>query len=216
MINESISELGGQDVVGEDLSSSVVTICERLHTLEEECETLNGTRDALNNSIVQTKKDLKDALLQNEELQVSLKEKTQQVDVLNRKQKELQGIVANIRGRTKDLEDEKLRQVSYLEKENLHVLEENKELKKAVRDMKTRSKAKSLEIHDDPTEELTSILPTSSSLDKENIVNGSTNTKGVDRSVQKIQKRRVGLSAGLGAAGVGEGNDENTQECTQS
>ena len=210
MINETISELGGRNIADNDLSASVVTLCERLHTLEEECDSLNETKDALQNSVNQTRANLNEATIKKLEFKEELNISRQQVIDLNRKQKKLQNIAENVKGCTKDLEEEKNRQVSYLEKENLHILEENKKLTKEVRTLKTRSKAAALDIHDEPTEDLGSILSMTRSFnDKENRVNGSVNSP--KPMVETLSKPRVGLGSG-----EGEIHDDNSQECNQS
>lgn len=210
MINETMTELGGHCMAGNDLSSSVVTICERLHTLEEECDALNEAKDHLQRDINQTKIELKDVTLKKEEIEEELKTTRQHISDLNRKQKKLQEITDNVRGRTKDFEDEKNRQVSYLEKENLQILEENKKLKKEMRTLKTRSKAAAIGIKDEPTEDLGSILSTNNPLsDKENIVNNAMTLQKPMASSSK--QHRVGLGSG-----EGDMTEENTQECQPS
>ena len=210
MIKETIADSNFEEVNDKDLSAAVVDLCERFHTLEEECNALSDAKSSLQETLTQTKDNLREVAKQKAEIKEDLKATKEEVVALSQKQKEFQEISENVKGSAKDLEDEKNRQVSFLEKENLHILEENKKLKKQVRVFKTQSKAASLTIQDEHTEDLGSILSTLASQDKENIVNGSIKSP-FPTTAKVLSKARVGLGSG-----EGDIDDDNTQECQQS
>jgi len=209
MIKETTSDSDFQDGIDKDLGASVVNLCERLHALEEECDMLSTTKDALQTTITETKEQLDEVAKEKSDIREKLKDARREVVALNEKRKQIQEIAENVKGTAKDLEYEKNRQVAYLEKENLHILEENKKLKKEVRSLKTEKKAAALVIQDEPTEDLGSMLSmTLSSQDKENTVNQSMQSA---KPMTKAVKSQVGLGSG-----EGDINDECTQECQTS
>ena len=210
MIKETVADSNFQEVGDKDLSAAVVELCERYHTVEEECNAMSDAKTALHNTLLQAKSQLNEVTNENIKLEEDLEVTKKEVVALSQRQSQFQEIAENVKGSAKDLEEEKNRQVSYLEKENLHILEENKTLKKQVRALKSHSKASKLTVQDEPTEDLGSILSTLNSQDKENNLNGSI--KSPYRATTKTSsKTRVGLGSG-----EGEINDDNTQECQQS
>ena len=171
---------------------------------------MSDAKTALHDTLLQTKLQLNEVVKEKLILEEDLEVTKEEVVALSQRQRQFQEIAENVKGSAKDLEEEKNRQVSYLEKENLHILEENKTLKKQVRALKTHSKASKLTVEDEPTEDLGSILSTLNSQDKENNLNGII--KSPYRATTKTSsKTRVGLGSG-----EGEMNDDNTQECQQS
>ena len=210
MIKETVTDSNFQEVEDKDLSAAVVELCERYHTVEEECNAMSDAKTALHDTLLQTKLQLNEVVKEKLILEEDLEVTKEEVVALSQRQRQFQEIAENVKGSAKDLEEEKNRQVSYLEKENLHILEENKTLKKQVRALKTHSKASKLTVEDEPTEDLGSILSTLNSQDKENNLNGII--KSPYRATTKTSsKTRVGLGSG-----EGEMNDDNTQECQQS
>jgi len=210
MIKETVADSNFEQINNKDLSAAVVGLCERYHTLEEECNALSDAKLSLQKTLTQTKDNLREVAKEKVEINEDLRSTKEEVVTLSKRQKQFQEISENVKGSAKDLEDEKNRQVSYLEKENLHILEENKKLKKQVRTFKTQTKATSLTIQDEPTEDLGSILSTLASQDKENIVNGSIKSP-YSAAANTLSKSRVGLGSG-----EGEIDEDNTQECQQS
>ena len=144
MIRETISELDCNNSGDNDLGSSVVSICERLHTLEEECDSLNEAKHSLQRSIAETENVLNETAKSKVEIEDKLEISKQEVKALSKIKKQLEHITENLKGSSKDVEDEKNRQVAYLEKENLSIIEENKKLKNEVRTMRAKNKAVSL------------------------------------------------------------------------
>lgn len=214
MIRETISELDCNNSGDNDLGSSVVSICERLHTLEEECDSLNEAKHSLQRSIAETENVLNETAKSKVEIEDKLEISKQEVKALSKIKKQLEHITENLKGSSKDVEDEKNRQVAYLEKENLSIIEENKKLKNEVRTMRAKNKAVSLGLKEsERTEELGSILSMTSNnshYDKENAVNGL-----IKSSRKSLAKAEPNKPAGLGS-GEGETHDDNTQECQQS
>jgi chromosome segregation ATPase len=203
---QAIYEILNDDIQScdsKDICVVVSALCDRLRKLEEECVTYSTVKNSLEDALEETKKKLDDAELQKIELDKTLKKAKEEVSSLSLKQKQFQQIAQNVKCSAKDLEDEKNRQVSYLEKENLQILEENRKLKQELRSLKSRSKSSVSTFQEDPTEDLGSILSNFAAHDKENHHNG------IKESATAVTK------FGLGS-GEGELNDDNTQECQQS
>ena len=211
IIKENISDSDSQQGYEKDVKASVVSLCERLNALEEEYDSLNAEKSALLLTLSAAQGSLEKARDEKAKIKDKFDTANQEIAILNNKQKQLQDIAEVVRDSAKDLEEEKNRQVSYLEKENLHILEENKKLKKDLRTLKTQRKAVALAVDDEKTEDLGSILSLArSSNDKENTVNNSS-VKSLKANVTAVSKSRVGLGSG-----EGEADDENTQECQTS
>merc|ERR1712238_210790 len=133
----------------------------------------------------------------------------------NKKKENLQQIIESVKTSANELEFEKNRQVSYLEKENLHLHEELKKEKKQSRALKNKQKTSKFD-DDDETADLGSILSSHATDDKENNENmsgrKSFKSKSPMSSGTRLSSRPM---AGLGS-GEGEVDDENTTECQQS
>jgi chromosome segregation ATPase len=198
-----------QSGTNNSMSAAVTALCERLHMLEEERAELLESKQNLHEALEESTKKLHEVAMQKTKLEETLNDAREEVSNLNLKQKQFQQIAENVKSSAKDLEEEKNRQVSYLEKENLQILEENRKLKQELRSLKTHSKPALSAFQEEPTEDLGSILSNFTYQDKEN------NENGVRKSTAHIKQSNAKARVGLGS-GEGEVNEDNTQECHQS
>ena len=209
--------------VDEDLGGAITSLCERLKSLEDELECLMNvkqdlshtamklelaeeSRFALQISLEEMKEKVKLSSEEKQKLTNQLKSVNEEVCKLKEKLEKLQQISASVQGSASELEAEKNRQVSYLEKENLQFLAEVKQLKQEIRKLKSERKISSIAAADDePTEDL-GFLSKFVSNDKENNPN------------QILTAEKSTLSKPRYELGAGEGdlNDDNTQECHTS
>lgn len=230
MIKSTLSE---SDIQDEDLSGHVVLLCERLNTLEEECESLSELqgeallletrlkqiekeRSSLEVSLTETKEKLVELSKDRANLEDELSSSKLEAMKANKKKEELQQIIEGVKTSANELEFEKNRQVSYLEKENLHLHEELKKEKKQSRALKNKQKTSKFD-DDEETADLGSILTLPHAIhDKENNENmsgrKSFKSKSPMSSGTRLSSRPM---TGLGS-GEGEADDENTTECKQS
>ena len=223
LIKSTIDNDNLGSMADEDLGEAITALCERLKLLEDEVECLMGVKEELSQTemklklaeesrfVLQTSLDemqekIKYSSDEKENLAKQLKNVNEEVHKLKEKQEKLQQISASVQGSASELEAEKNRQVSYLERENLQFLAEVKQLKQEIRKLKSERKFSSVVATDDePTEDLGFISKLVSN-DKENNPNHN-----ISAEKSSIIKSRYGLGAG-----EGDINDDNTQECQTS
>jgi hypothetical protein len=192
------------------LSGAIAALCQRLHVLEKECDESLKLKQNAHETLEETRKRLHEVEAQKHEFEMAFNEAKKEVTNLNQKQKQFQQIAENVKCSAKDLEEEKNRQVSYLEKENLQILEENRKLKQELRSMNSHGNPSVSAFQEEPTEDLGSILSNFAlQEDKEN------NENGIRRPTAPMKQTNVKTRVGLGS-GEGELNEDNTQECHQS
>lgn len=228
------------DVFDGDISKTVVFLCDKLASLEEECESLSKAQNQASFYL----KEVDQLRESNGTLQSQISESRKKVDHLVRSEIGLKEALATLRGEQEELrsmtdaaqgnaesvENEKSRQFRYLEQENLHLMLDLKSVKKQLQNTKAELNMLRAKALDDDTTELGVVAarqaaapprskvapkgrPPSTPVDKENTVNVSaTGSSKARRAFGSIRKPR-------GTPGLGESfeqTEENTQECKQS
>jgi len=224
LIKSSIQE-DGKDMT-KDFNGAVVELCERLETLEEQCDALKQenitAKVSLENQLTKIKAALENETEMNRHLETKLKESEGKFLPLKQKYDTLQQLTEDMKRSADELEYEKNRQISYLESENLQCLGELKLKKKEIQSLKVE---RNTEIYDEPTEDIGSIISmklsslecdkeklSSLESDKENCPNVNTiMSPNRDAKLGSQTKRSIGLGSGEGVT-----NDEHTNECNQS
>jgi hypothetical protein len=112
------------------LSGAIAALCQRLHVLEKERAESLRLKQNVHETLEETRKKLHKVEVQKHEFERAFYEAKEEVTNLNQEQKQFRQIAENVKCSAKDLEEEKTRQVSCLEKENLQILEENRKLSK--------------------------------------------------------------------------------------
>ena len=225
-----------------DIPKSVVSLCDKLASLEEECETLSksGNQASFYLSEVEQLREL------NRSLQSQISDSSKRVDRLAQSEIELKESLTSLRleqdelrvradraqGTAESLENEKSRQVRYLEQENLQLMIDLKAIKKQLQKAKAELNMLRAKALDDDTMDISSVAPPapaqsrtkpkvkverappSTPVDKENnenaerIASAKSSRRGWGSSLKS--RRTPGLGESL------EHGEENTQECKQS
>ena len=141
----------------EDISSSILSVCERLQSVERECRDLSKYKE----KAISCTKELELLRCDNEKLEKNMTNMEENVEKLRtsetslisklnsaekhlndlRKQRnDLQKMVKNAKGNAADLQTEKGRQVRYLEQENLQLMQELKTAKRDLQKIKAKLK----------------------------------------------------------------------------
>ena len=171
-----ISSCNTEDIVGNSLEDTVASLCERLSSLEEECDALANSEnkaaeylanlDSLRQKYQNIEKQLQFYKETNDELSSShadckdsLKKAQEKIATLTKEHKSLQESHTNTKGSISDLQSEQRRQMQWLEKENLQLGDELKRTKKELLQTKTQlgSMQKSSFGSDEATEDLVGI-----------------------------------------------------------
>jgi DNA repair exonuclease SbcCD ATPase subunit len=168
-----VSSCNAEDIAGNNLEEMVTSICDRLTSIEEECDALAHSEDkasqylseldSLREKYDDIEKQLQFYKETNNELsnshadcQVDLKRAQNKISSLTNELKSLQESHTNAKGNMSDLQSEQRRQMQWLEKENLQLGDELKRTKKEL--VQTKSQLDS--VHkgsfgsDDQTEDL--------------------------------------------------------------
>jgi chromosome segregation ATPase len=220
------------DLNPDDISKSIVSLCDKVASLEEECDSLSkcdAKTSAFETDAEQLRQrnssmqiQLADLRKTTESMQRSETELVKELNTLRRQQEQLQRHAADAHISDKGLDAENTRKVRYLEKENLQLIKDLKAAKTKLQSVKAEMNVLRLRDSDDTTMEIHALKGRlASSFDMETASKKATekrwekeNTGNEVRSVEpKIEERRV-LAPGLGEAHAA--NDENTQECKQS
>ena len=157
-------------------------------------------------------KDVDKTLKQKVEVHSKLEE---EYKVLKEKYAKQKGVNASLRQSSEELEYEKNRQISYLEGENLKYLRELKESNKEIQSLKAQRNFISSEVHDEPTEDLGSIISMKLNGDKTSPEDSNKENCSVQVPSTLSQKRPTVSRVGLGA-GVNNKIDDDPGECKQS
>jgi uncharacterized protein (UPF0335 family) len=225
-----------------DISKSVVSLCDKLASLEEECESLSKSENQASfylNEVEQLRDN-------NSTLQSQISESRTRVDCLARSEIELKESLTSLRleqdelrvradraqGTAESLENEKSRQVRYLEQENLQLMIDLKAIKKQLQSAKAELNMLRAKALDDDTMDISGLAapaptqartktkvvaeraPPSTPMDKENsenvghIASAKSSKRGWGSSIKA--RRTPGLGESV------EQSEENTQECKQS
>jgi len=132
-----------------DISKAIVSLCDRLASLEEECDSLSKADNLASSHLVEVEK----LRAHNSSLQTQVSDSRKKVDRLLRSEIELKETIASLRheqdelhriadsarGTAENAESEKSRQVRYLEQENLQLMIDVKALKKQAKTLKNEN-----------------------------------------------------------------------------
>ena len=217
------------DLAQNDLGKAIVNLCDKVTSLEEECDSLSKSESRAS-SVVDEVGQLRE---QNRSLHSQLDESRKKTDRLQRAETEFKEELATLRreleklrrdatdSRTsaESIESQKTRQVKYLERENLQLMKDLKTAKKKLQSAKAEINALRLQDSDNTTMELSALkgrLASDVALDaKEELgdkESGANATKSPPPRASKSPPPRnaPGLGQALPSC------DDNTQECKQS
>ncbi|KAL3805856.1 hypothetical protein HJC23_007817 [Cyclotella cryptica] len=168
-----ISSCNLDDIVGNNLEEMVSSLCEKLASIEEECNALANSEDmaagylADLDSLREKYADLESQLqfykttydelsASHEDCKISLKRAQEKITALTKDKESLQASHISAKGNITELQSEQRRQMQWLEKENLQLGDELKRTRKEL--IQTRAELDSLHKgsfgNDEATEEL--------------------------------------------------------------
>jgi len=232
-----------RDVIDNDFSGAVVSLCDQLTSLEEECDALSSVEGKASSYLVEIEnfreeiKALQGIVNQLKSANADATEKLKKMETKNMQLREERNSLRN-RG---SAETEKPGQVKYLEQENLQLILDLKTTKKQLQSTQAKLEAFQMKALDsDDTDDFSVFtssrvsqgVPVSQSpftdisssvfADKENMMNRTplprpgkqTGIVGAQSSEKKLRPNNFQRPVGLGEAG--DLNDDNTQECRQS
>ncbi len=228
----------------DDLIAAFSTLYERLKNTEEECEALMTAEkkasgylmqiDRLqddNTSLERNMSRLQDRVSEliksNKELQNKLSDTNNVLKDSRDELSDFRSMAESAKGNVSELESEKNRQVSYLEQENLQLMNELKAKDKQISALMAEKTLNNMDSENDHTDDLNglscSLIKDKHFNDKENqdINNDSKNnyqTDSITRGKVHTRKNSEMIKPPKIKKGLGEGhiNDENTTECNQS
>jgi len=243
--------------VNKDFSGTIIQLCERLNALEEECDVLTQAEQKassclleldtqqeansnLQKNIIDTENERQLLLQKERETCRQLEDSKKQISIINEQCSKLKQIADSSQHNVTALEIEKTRQVTYLEKENLQLLEELNLKKKEVHKVMAERDMQQYGNNDDKSEEFSEMYSSfefngkhddkenrnHSQEDKKNtvkecgtIIQGNTALSDMknqlnisDTSICKPPSSIKPNRQGLGS-GEGLATDENTAEC---
>jgi centromeric protein E len=223
--NSVRNTLRSRKVNGTDTSSIadlVVTILDRVTSLEEECDSLSRSESQASSFLVEIENlrqfnrslqtqasEARQKLDQNSRMEVELKDQIRQL----RKQVEATQYEANgVQSSASGVERKLTRRIQHLEQENLQIMQDLKAKKAEVHHHKAeltglRTRVPAGSSHN------AKLPPASPAVSKENNHNRATDSKpprGSSTSTRKTRRRTPGLGEALAPS------EENTQECKTS
>lgn len=229
------------DVVDhDDIGKAIVTLCDNLASLEDECNQLAKSEDRASSSLI----EVSSLRAQMSSLKSQVFEFEQEISKLSRSKVEQEELIASLkvalqeqralgdhaRQNAERLEAEKCNQVRYLEQENLQLMVDLKDAKKQLH--KTKAELSILRAQCCASVEYSSARPVPTeeklSTNRENAgsnrpktpaKNGNQNGKENPVSSSKAVRATRSARGTRRAAGLGEAfaaSEENTQECKQS
>ena len=170
---EAISSCAVADVVGDSVVEMVVSLCEKLTSIEEECAALSSSEgkaaeyltelDSLHEKYSALERQLKsyeddDTMLTSAlaECKANLKKAQEKISALMKDNESLKSMAESAKGNISELQSERRRQMQYLENENLQLGDELKRAKRELAAAKSAVDAfqKDAFSNEEPTEEL--------------------------------------------------------------
>jgi len=215
------STLQDEDIskIDVNFSSCVIALCEKLNNLEEECEALVSAEKKNSTYLVEIdrlKENNETIKLKLEDISTQLSNVSDEKKRLRKKLDQFQRMAESARTDAAELEREKSRQISYLEKENLQLHGELRSTKKNLQKVRA---AKPLKFDDTGDQEEIGVSPNITENKENNIDNKSfSKTKKVKNEMSETKRKALDTiqnQTGLGTSN--SANDEgNTGECSQS
>lgn len=225
-----------------DIPKSVVSLCDKLASLEEECEALSKSENQASFYL----SEVEQLREHNSTLESQISDSRKRVDRLVRSEIELKESLTSLRleqdelrvradraqGTAESLENEKSRQVRYLEQENLQLMIDLKAIKKQLQNAKAELNMLRAKALDDDTMDTIGLPPPATTQARskpkvkvERAAPSTPHDKENNENVEHIasaKSSRRGWGSNLKTRrtpGLGESleqNEENTQECKQS
>lgn len=224
---------------GDDIPKAVVRVCDQLASLEETCNTLSKSENQASSFLL----EVESLRTHNSSLQGQIQEMRRKSDRLVRSEIQLKEQLASATARydeskavksseTRDADEEKTRQIRYLEQENLQLMKDLKGAKKQVQHLKAEANVLRQSTVRDASHnpDLASINSSDTRSkkrsrhttpnDKENGQVQNTRNSSFTKSSAKrgrtlpLSSRKERKTPGLGEAFAD--TPENTQECKQS
>ena len=144
---ENILQALGLTKSDDDIGKAVVTLCDKVASLEKECDSLAKSEnrssaalvesDQLREKISSLQTQVSDYQKKIDRLVRSEAKNKELVASLKREQQELRGLADRARGNVESLESEKCGQLRYLEQENLQLMVDLKATKKQLQHAKS-------------------------------------------------------------------------------
>ena len=226
------------DLEQNDLSRAIVSLCDKVTSLEEEYESLSKsesrapTSHAEMEELQQQNKSLlvqiDDSLKKSEGLEKSKIELANELEYLLSEREQLQRDAMEARASAESVESEKSRQVRYLERENIQLMTDLKAAKKQIQETRAEINVLRLQDSDDTTMEISALkgriaaaAHVGSSVKKKKRQHNESEKENGDNDfpIDAASKNEKVQQESRRAPGLGEAlelNEESTQECNQS
>lgn len=222
-----------------DIEKAIVTLCDKLASLEEECDTLAKSQnralldrdevDKLRSQNLVLTSQVTDFQKKIGKLVTSKAKEEEAVASLRVELQELRSLADRARGNAESLETEKIGQLRYLEQENLQLMVDLKAAKKQLNN--TKAELSMLRLQSvDPVVLVPAVAAVEEKLpsgrektgskrprtpaNKENSKNDTNNPASAKAARTMSSSRGTRRAAGLGEAFAA--SEENTQDCKQS
>ena len=207
---EAISSCDVADVVGDSMVEMVVSLCEKLTSIEEECMALVSSEgkaseylselDALREKYSELEAEVKVYEVEDAKMAIALadckanlKKAEEKIISLSKDNELLKSMAESAKGNISELQNERRRQMQYLENENLQLGDELKRAKKELAEAKfTVTAFQNDAFSGEPTEELrglSTLLGGASSSSTKRAPIESTSKRGATSSSTKLAQR---------------------------
>lgn len=145
-VMSAISSCNVEDIVGDNMEEMVVSLCEKLTSVEEECDALANSEekateylaeldslrvkyDELEQELEENEESNRELSRANADCKLCLKKAQDKITALMKDKESLQSLAESAKGSVSELQSEKRRQMQYLENENLQLGDELKKTK---------------------------------------------------------------------------------------
>jgi phage shock protein A len=207
-----ISSCNAEDIVGNSVEEMVASLCEKLASIEEECDALANSEDKASQYLadldslrkkyadlegqLHVYKETNDELTNaHAECKVSLKKAQEKIAALTKDKESLQASHVSAKGSMSELQSEQRRQLQWLESENVQLGDELKRTKKEL--LQTKAQLDSVQkgsfVNDEATEDLfglSNLLESSSRQPLGSVKKPSDSEKKQPASSAKKEKKR--------------------------
>ena len=199
---DAISSCDDADVVGDSVVEMVVSLCEKLTSIEEECMALVSSEgkaseylselDALREKYSELEAEVKVYEVEDAKMAIALadckanlKKAEEKIISLSKDNELLKSMAESAKGNISELQNERRRQMQYLENENLQLGDELKRAKKELAEAKFTVTA----FQNDAFSSLSTLLGGASSSSTKRAPIESTSKRGATSSSTKLAQR---------------------------
>jgi hypothetical protein len=191
---EAISSCDVADVVGDSVVEMVVSLCEKLTSIEEECMALVSSEGKASELKVYEVEDAKMAIAL-ADCKANLKKAEEKIISLTKDNELLKSMAESAKGNISELQNERRRQMQYLENENLQLGDELKRAKKELAEAKfTVTAFQNDAFSGEPTEELRGLST---------LLGGASSSSAKRAPIESASKRGSSSSTKLTSADSG-------------